>query len=93
MGRDISVSGSEIMSMREVANVWASCLGLIENLEGKVDEVVLAISAVVLPAVKESLQTIVDLGIDVSDVNTTATMRDALADAFKRVGSQITQAR
>ena len=38
-------------------------------------------------------QTIVDLGIDVSEVNTTATMRDALADAFKRVGSQITQAR
>ncbi|MFT6282051.1 MAG: excinuclease ABC subunit A, partial [Salibacteraceae bacterium] len=41
----------------------ASCLGLIENPEGKVDEVVLAISAVVLPAVKESLQTIVDLGL------------------------------
>ena len=38
-------------------------------------------------------QTIVDLGIDVSQVNTTATMRDALADAFKRVGSQITQSR
>ncbi|MFT6922998.1 MAG: excinuclease ABC subunit A [Crocinitomicaceae bacterium] len=41
----------------------ASCLGLIENPEDKVDEVVLAISAVVLPAVKESLQTIVDLGL------------------------------
>jgi rsbT co-antagonist protein RsbR len=38
-------------------------------------------------------QTIVDLGIDVGEVNTTATMRDALADAFKRVGSQIMQAR
>jgi rsbT co-antagonist protein RsbR len=38
-------------------------------------------------------QTIVDLGIDVSEVNTTATMRDALADAFTRVGAQITQAR
>jgi rsbT co-antagonist protein RsbR len=38
-------------------------------------------------------QTIVDLGIDVGDVNTTATMRDALADAFKQIGSQIMQAR
>jgi rsbT co-antagonist protein RsbR len=38
-------------------------------------------------------QTIVDLGIDVGEVNTTATMRDALADAFKRIGSQITQTR
>jgi rsbT co-antagonist protein RsbR len=38
-------------------------------------------------------QTIVDLGIDVGDVNTTATMRDALADAFKQIGSQITQMR
>ena len=28
LGRDISVSGSEIMPMREVANVWASCLGV-----------------------------------------------------------------
>jgi rsbT co-antagonist protein RsbR len=38
-------------------------------------------------------QTIVDLGIDVGEVNTTATMRDALANAFKQVGSQNTQAR
>lgn len=38
-------------------------------------------------------QTIVDLGIDVGTVKTTATMRDALADAFSRLGMQITQAR
>jgi len=37
-------------------------------------------------------QTIVDLGIDVGKVKTTATMRDALADAFSRLGLQITQA-
>jgi rsbT co-antagonist protein RsbR len=35
-------------------------------------------------------QTIVDLGIDVGRVKTTATMKDALADAFQRVGMQIT---
>jgi rsbT co-antagonist protein RsbR len=35
-------------------------------------------------------QTIVDLGIDVGSVKTTATMKDALADAFHRVGMQIT---
>lgn len=38
-------------------------------------------------------QTIVDLGIDVGNVKTTATMRDALADAFARLGMQITQVR
>ncbi len=31
-------------------------------------------------------QTIVDLGIDVGEVKTTATMRDALADAVQLVG-------
>jgi rsbT co-antagonist protein RsbR len=34
-------------------------------------------------------QTIVDLGIDVGDVKTTATMKDALADAFKKLGMEI----
>ena len=38
-------------------------------------------------------QTIVDLGIEVGNVKTTSTMRDALADAFSRLGLQITQAR
>jgi rsbT co-antagonist protein RsbR len=37
-------------------------------------------------------QTIVDLGIDVGRIKTTATMKDALADAFARVGMQITTA-
>lgn len=35
-------------------------------------------------------QTIVELGIEVGSVKTTATMKDALADAFKRVGMEIT---
>jgi len=34
-------------------------------------------------------QTIVDLGIDLGGIQTTATMRDALADAFRRVGMTI----
>ncbi len=34
-------------------------------------------------------QTIVELGIDVGTIKTTATMRDALADAFRRVGMEI----
>jgi rsbT co-antagonist protein RsbR len=38
-------------------------------------------------------QTIVDLGIDVGRVKTTATMRDALSDAFTRLGMQISQNR
>ena len=38
-------------------------------------------------------QTIVDLGIDVGRIRTTATMRDALALAFKRVGVEISVAR
>jgi excinuclease ABC subunit A len=40
-----------------------ACLSLIENIEDQVDAVVLAISNVVLPGVKESLQTLVDLGL------------------------------
>jgi excinuclease ABC subunit A len=40
-----------------------ACLALIENIDDKVDATVLAISEVVLPAVKESLKTIVDLGL------------------------------
>ena len=36
-------------------------------------------------------QTIVDLGIDVGRIKTTSTMQDALADAFHRVGMQITR--
>ena len=36
-------------------------------------------------------QTIVDLGIEVGDIKTTATMKDALADAFHRVGAEISQ--
>lgn len=34
-------------------------------------------------------QTIVDLGIDVGDVKTTATMKDALAGAFSKLGMEI----
>lgn len=41
----------------------ASCLDLIENIAQKEDEVILAISKVVLPPVTKSLQTIVDLGL------------------------------
>ena len=37
-------------------------------------------------------QTIVDLGIDVGRIKTTSTMKDALADAFQRVGMEITRA-
>ena len=37
-------------------------------------------------------QTIVDLGIDVGRIKTTSTMKDALADAFHRVGMEITRA-
>ena len=40
-----------------------SCLELIGDIDAKVDAVVLAISNVVLPAVKESLKTIVTLGL------------------------------
>ena len=36
-------------------------------------------------------QTIVDLGIDVGRIKTTSTMKDALADAFHRVGMEITR--
>ena len=38
-------------------------------------------------------QTIVELGIDVGTVQTTATMRDALADAFRTLGVQVTELR
>jgi rsbT co-antagonist protein RsbR len=38
-------------------------------------------------------QTIVELGIDVGSVKTTATMQDALADAFRRTGMAIVEAR
>jgi len=38
-------------------------------------------------------QTIVELGIDVGTVKTTATMRDALADGFAKVGIQLTEGR
>ncbi len=34
-------------------------------------------------------QTIVDLGIDVGRIKTTANMKDALSDAFHRVGMEI----
>ena len=37
-------------------------------------------------------QTVVDLGIDVGDVKTTATMKDALATAFSQLGLSIAQA-
>jgi excinuclease ABC subunit A len=40
-----------------------ACLELIERINRKVDQVVLAISKVVLPEVKASLKTIVDLGL------------------------------
>ena len=36
-------------------------------------------------------QTIVDLGIDVGKVKTTATMKDALADGFSRLGMEIVE--
>jgi rsbT co-antagonist protein RsbR len=38
-------------------------------------------------------QTIVELGVDVGTVKTTSTMRDALGDAFHRVGMEIKEAR
>ena len=38
-------------------------------------------------------QTIVDLGIDVGKVKTTSTMKDALSDAFHKVGMEISRAR
>jgi rsbT co-antagonist protein RsbR len=38
-------------------------------------------------------QTVVELGIDTGTIKTTATMRDALADAFRRVGMEITEIR
>jgi rsbT co-antagonist protein RsbR len=38
-------------------------------------------------------QTMVDLGIEVGKVKTTSTMKDALADAFHRVGMEIARAR
>ncbi len=38
-------------------------------------------------------QTMVDLGIDIGEVKTTATMKDALADAFRSVGIEIKQTR
>lgn len=41
----------------------ASCLSLIQETEGETDEVVQAISQVVLPGVKESLKTLVELGL------------------------------
>jgi len=41
----------------------ASCLDLIENVEGKLDATVLAISKVVLASVTQSLKTIIDLGL------------------------------
>jgi len=47
----------------------ATCLELIENVEGKLDETVLAISKVVLPPVTKSLQTIVDLGLGYLNLN------------------------
>jgi excinuclease ABC subunit A len=51
----------------------ASCLELIEpidnKIDNKVDAVVLAISKVVLPAVKESLKTIIDLGLGYLNLN------------------------
>lgn len=41
----------------------ASCLELIEQIDNKVDAVVLAISKVVVPTIRESLKTIIDLGL------------------------------
>jgi rsbT co-antagonist protein RsbR len=38
-------------------------------------------------------QTIVELGIDVGDVKTTATLQDSLVDAFKRTGTVLQDAR
>jgi excinuclease ABC subunit A len=46
-----------------------ACLELIENIEGKVDEVVLAISEVVLPTVIESLEIIIQLGLGYLNLN------------------------
>jgi len=51
-------------NIHEISHISiASCLELIEDIDNKVDEVVLAISKVVLPAVKKSLKTIADLGL------------------------------
>ncbi|MFT4786983.1 MAG: excinuclease ABC subunit A [Cyclobacteriaceae bacterium] len=53
--------GKDIHTLSEMS--IASCLALIENIEAQVDAVVRAISAVVLPDVKASLQTMADLGL------------------------------
>jgi len=51
-------------NIHEIAHLSiASCLELIKNVEGKLDETVLAISQVVLAPVTQSLKTIVDLGL------------------------------
>jgi excinuclease ABC subunit A len=51
-------------NIHEISHLSIStCLKLIKNSDTKVDAVVIAICKVVLPAVSESLQTIVDLGL------------------------------
>jgi len=51
-------------NIHEISHISiASCLELIENIDNKVDAFVLAISKVVLPALKKSLKTITDLGL------------------------------
>lgn len=58
---DTTFLGKNIHELSEL-NI-ASCFELLTTIEDKVDTVVLAISNVVLPGVKESLKTLVDLGL------------------------------
>lgn len=46
-----------------------SCYDLIQNVENKVDATVLAITKVVLPVVRKSLKTIIDLGLGYLNLN------------------------
>ncbi len=59
--------GKTIHELSELSIV--SCLELIENLDTKVDAVVLAISKVVLPSVTTALKTITDLGLGYLNLN------------------------
>lgn len=54
--------GKDIHALSKV-NI-GSCLQLLEQVEAQIDSVVFAITEVVLPSAKETLQTLVDLGLD-----------------------------
>ena len=64
---DTKFLGKNIHALSQLS--IASCLELIAQIDIKVDAVVLAISKVVLPAVTESLKTIVGLGLGYLNLN------------------------